>query len=475
MSAVSRLALSHVTLLAALCGSAMAQTATNTAIAGPRNSMLPLTSAGLMLGGAGTGPFAGSSVGGPSASARARDAGIVSAHATSLRLRKTTLSRRAALSSSDLAVARALPMGGVLSRVSAPTAWLDAPSADTAHPGQPGTAQGHTDMSLDQVLGRSDRTLESTETTLPGGIQFTRTRTKRIDTSAPKRLDKALNPADANSVAAQLASATMLQLKLTSGTTLSAGKGGLATRSLGLADSRLAPRLAGVEAIVANPLVALVPEHRFASAATPLTGAWTGRVAMVRSKGCEPSCADVNLAELTHQGRHHAINLSVGTMNEHGSTDADGMPAAADQAPDTHTASLTLSAAWALDEEWLVAAAYSTARTTAQLASGLPTRVTANGYGMGLVKTDTWRAGDRLSLTLQAPLSARSGTLTLDEGAHTKPLRPDAREWTVETRYTAQLSSDSAVTAAAAYKQNPDHDANADSQMAIGVRYNRAF
>lgn len=31
------------------------------------------------------------------------------------------------------------------------------------------------------------------------------------------------------------------------------------------------------------------------------------------------------------------------------------------------------------------------------------------------------------------------------------------------------------MTAAAALRQNPDHDAKADSQMAIGVRYNRSF
>jgi hypothetical protein len=31
------------------------------------------------------------------------------------------------------------------------------------------------------------------------------------------------------------------------------------------------------------------------------------------------------------------------------------------------------------------------------------------------------------------------------------------------------------VSAAAAYKQNPDHDATHASQMAVGVRYQRAL
>src|SRR5260221_14450127 len=96
----------------------------------------------------------------------------------------------------------------------------------------------------------------------------------------------------------------------------------------------------------------------------------------------------------------------------------------------------------------------------------------SNAYGLGLLKTDSWRPGDRLSLMLQAPLSTRAGSLSLDGQPGTQDingtgLHPDAREWTLEPRYPARLSADSAVSAAAAYKQNPDHDATAASQMAV--------
>lgn len=484
---MSRLALPHVTLLAALCGGAAAQTIATPAPAPTDAPARSLTAAELSpseLGmDAGTGrhqPF------GPDAGASPT---MSAAPATTvLRLRKASSARRSTpFTASELAMLRAHPMGGLLSRVSGPAAWLAAPVAETGHTRQPGTAgQASTVMGLDQVLGRSDRALETVDTTLAGGTQFTRTRTRRIDTSALRRQDNVPGPNDPASAAAQLASASMLQLKLSSGTAWSAGRGGLAARGLGLADSRLAPRLTGIESILANPLVALVPENRFVSASTPLTGAWSGRVAVVRGKGCDPTCADINLLELTHQGRRHAVNLSMGAMKEHGAvngqagdTDATGV------APQTRTTGLTLSAAWALDGEWLVAAAYSVARTSAQWSDVTPGRVVSNGYGMGLLKTDTWRAGDRLSLTLHAPLSARSGALVIhgDEvgpgmfanGTHAIPLKPEAREWTAETRYTTRLSADSAVTAAAAYRQNPDHDADATSQMAVGVRYNRSF
>lgn len=373
-------------------------------------------------------------------------------------------------------------MGGLLSRVSAPDTWLKVPTAGDVH----STARDpSTRMSLDQILGRGDRSLETTDTVLPGGMRFSRTKTKRTDTSIIKRAAPLAGLSDTGSVAAQLASASMLQLQLTSGTTMAVGKGGLASRALGLAASTLAPRLIGAEAIVTNPLVALVPEHRFASISTPLARNWTGRLAVVRSRNCDPTCADVTLLELTHQGRHHAINLSAGSMKEQGSVHTHGLSAnTGDTSPQTATLGLALSAAWALDREWLLAAAYSNARTEAQLGAGLPGHVSTNGYGLGLVKTDTWLAGDRLSITLQAPLSARSGTLAYVDGgfaqgaaqsSHLTSLTPQAREWTAETRYTTRLSEDSSVTAAAALRQNPDHDANADSQMAIGVRYNRSF
>ena len=452
----SALPLPCATLLALLCGSAAAQ---STAGASTPSAGIPA----------------------PSAIAMA-----LPVPAGTLRLKRTSSSRRSApLSAADLALSKVMPMGGLLSRVSAPTTWLNVPGSGDpdGRLREPSAA-----MSLDQVLGRNDRTLETTDTVLPGGMRFSRTKTKRTDPSPISRAGSIPQLADNGSVAAQLASATMLQLQLSSGTTLAVGKGGLASRSLGLSASSLAPRLAGVEAVVANPLVALVPEHRFASVSTPLAGAWSGRVALVRSRNCEPTCADVGLLELTHQGRRHAVSLSMASMKEQGSVHASA--GATDQSPTTATTGLTLSAAWALHQEWLVAAAYSNARTTARLGAGLPGHMAANGYGLGVVKTDTWLAGDRLSFTLSAPLSARSGTLAyVDEGlastgmvqgssapeTHLARLTPQAREWIAETRYTTRLSADSTVTAAAALRQNPDHDANADSQMAIGVRYNRSF
>jgi hypothetical protein len=143
-----------------------------------------------------------------------------------------------------------------------------------------------------------------------------RIRVRQADSAVPRPLGT-LYPRVPTAISQQ-ASATMLQLRMSSGTTWSVGRGGLAARNLGLADTRLSARLSGLESVVANPLVALVPDHRFASTATHLGSAWTGRVAWVQGQGCAPICAGAGVVELSHQGRHHTVNLSVASPHEDG-------------------------------------------------------------------------------------------------------------------------------------------------------------
>jgi hypothetical protein len=44
-----------------------------------------------------------------------------------------------------------------------------------------------------------------------------------------------------------------------------------------------------------------------------------------------------------------------------------------------------------------------------------------------------------------------------------------------EVRYVALLSGSSSLTAVAAYRQHPDHDAQAAAQAALGLRYQLTF
>jgi hypothetical protein len=84
-------------------------------------------------------------------------------------------------------------------------------------------------------------------------------------------------------------------------------------------------------------------------------------------------------------------------------------------------------------------------------------------------------------------LRARTGTLTYDVvtgvtdtgepiyGTHTVNLAANAQEWTTEARYSTRLSQTASVSAVAAWRVHPDHDASAPSQLALGVRYSLAF
>jgi hypothetical protein len=336
-----------------------------------------------------------------------------------------------------------------------------------------------TQMSIDSVLGRPNFLVDSSEAVLKNGDRMVSLTTKEtLFVSTP--VFATSNPA----------LATMVSLHLASGHSVIAGDGGLSMMGLGLMDSNIAERVSGAESVLANPLMGFAPNHRFASMTTPLAGGWSARVGLVRSKADDQAHANVNVLELMHQGRDHALNISMGKMAEQGllggySSSAMGL------AQDTRSTGVTFSGAMNITGQWTAAASYSSTRTSAPAASGMllsATSVRADAWGLGLVKANTWRTGDRLSFTLNAPLAAKSGSMTYsvvdsvnpDDGSpvygtRTVNLKPTARELVSEVRYSATLSKSSSITAAAAYRQNPDHDASAPSQVAVGVRYNLSF
>ena len=113
--------------------------------------------------------------------------------------------------------------------------------------------------------------------------------------------------------------------------------------------------------------------------------------------------------------------------------------------------------------------------------------IQADAFGVGLVKADTWRPGDRWSFTLNAPLRANSGTLSysvvtgVDEngvasyGTHVVNLRATAREMLAETRYVTRLSANSTLSAVMSLRHHPDNDASAADQVVVGSRFDLLF
>ena len=198
---------------------------------------------------------------------------------------------------------------------------------------------------------------------------------------------------------------------------------------------------------------------------------------------------DVGLAELTYEHNGKALNLAAGQLNEQGMLGGYSRPILGLN-QGTTTFGMSLSGAWALDQHWALTGAINHTSTAAPTPTGMllaATGVQAQSYGIGLVRGDTWRNGDRLSFAVNAPLRARSGTLTYDVvtgvdnmgapiyGRHLVNLAPTAQEWTMETRYATRVSRHASLSFAAALRVNPDHDGQAPSQLALGLRYSVGF
>jgi len=344
---------------------------------------------------------------------------------------------------------------------------------------------GRSQMTLDSALGRTDRLLDTAEQVLPDGSRFMRLQMRAGSVQAEQarngsRLAGTQAPAQASLVGMQLAS----------GYGFSAGDGGLGGMALGLMGSNLGANLTGADSVLANPLLGFAPQHRFAALSAPLVGGWSSRWATVQSAPVvNAASADVNVLELMHQGRFHAFNISAGQMREQGLLGGYSN-AVAGLAQQTGTFGVTLSGALNLSAQWTLAGAYTTSRTKAPQASGLlvgATDIQADAFGLGLVKADTWRQGDRWSFTLNAPLRASSGTLTysvvtgVDEngvasyGTHAVNLRATAREMLAETRYVTRLSPNSTLSAVMSWRHHPDNDASAADQVVVGTRFDLLF
>jgi hypothetical protein len=351
-----------------------------------------------------------------------------------------------------------------------------------------------TQMTADSLMGRNDRMLDAAERTLPTGARLSTVQSRHSDVRAPLPGLSATQRTDAwNRLPGDTPSA-MFQLHQADGRSLSAGNGGLSSMALGLLGSSTGnttgAQLSGLDALLANPLLGFAPEHRFAALGLPLGRGWSTKVALIRTQPkaleADRARANLNVFELMHQGENHALNLSFGNMTEQGllggySNSAVGL------SQTTGTNGLTLSGALKLDTAWRVAGSYSSAYTAAPVANGLllsATGVRSKGFGIGLLRADTWREGDRLSFMLNAPLRASAGTLNYQvidsvnpgDGSphyamHTVQLRPNTREWVLEARYLLRLSERSTLSAAAALRQHPDHDDTAPKQVALGLRY----
>ena len=346
-----------------------------------------------------------------------------------------------------------------------------------------------TALTVDSVIGRTDRMLDTSEQVLTDGSTLMRLNSHTGTTNQAASTNNVNGSGDAWNYQSTLRQ-SLVSYRSATGQVLSIGDSGLSSMTLGLMGSTWANRLAGLDNILSNPLSNFAPQHRFASVGMPLTNGWQASAATLQSKRHNAASGNINLMEVSHIGAKHAINVSTGDLSETGllggySNTALGLNQA------THSQGITLSGAYLVAPHWALAGAYSQTHTTAPMASGMLTHATAintNAYGVGMIRSDWLKTGDRLSLTAHTPLSAQSGQLTYSvvqsvDGAGTPQfgtqvvqLRPLAREWRTEARYTMPVPNwGGNLSAAISTRSNADNDAEAALQWAMGVRYQLNF
>ena len=333
-------------------------------------------------------------------------------------------------------------------------------------------------MTVDSILGRADRLLDAANQVLGNGARLMRLQPRQTHTPQADPWNH-IKQSDAS----------MVSLQLASGDVVSAGDGGLAGMSLGLMGSRMATRLSGAEGLLGNALLGFAPKHQFATWATPIGHSWTGRVGVARAHADNSAAGDVNVMELTYEDSVKAINISAAQLTEQGMLGGYSQQHLGLN-QQTGSTGVTVSGAWALATHWTLAGAYGITQTSAPAANGMllgGTSVQSQSYGLGLIRSDNWRDDDRLSMTLNAPLRAKAGSLSYSVvtgvneqgepvyGTHLVNLASGAQEWIAETRYATRLTSGATLSVAAAWRINPDNESKAPSQLALGARYNLSF
>jgi subtilisin family serine protease len=125
--------------------------------------------------------------------------------------------------------------------------------------------------------------------------------------------------------------------------------------------------------------------------------------------------------------------------------------------------------------------------TAASLIEGASGSQTA-AWSLGLARKDLWRDGDALGLTLAMPLKTVSGNLhvysavsqsqvdgSLQYASQSASLAPSGTEHALELAYATPLRIGGKLSVLTQVRLQPGHDAEAPTQVGVGLRYVRAL
>lgn len=342
-------------------------------------------------------------------------------------------------------------------------------------------------MTLDGMFEQLDQRMNVTDEILADGTRLT---------MAPATL---MDETDATSA---LPGAFALSMALANGDHVAVGSNGFADRFFGLGAARFDATPSLDAAALTDPLFALVPAHSHLGYDYSLGRGTNLRVGLL-SDGLEnlydpaddqhqTGSSSLWTTELSQQTASRYLSVSVSQLREErgllGSEQDDLFSL---QAPAITTAA-SIQGAWRIAPGLALAGRYTMGYTPAvqagdrSMVADLST-VRTDAFAAGLIKADSWRSGDRLSLTLSQPLRAASGTMRFnvpignDASGEMRyqtrgfELRTSGRELRTELSYVTPTGRDQEFGVVLAHRKQPDHDANAANDTMAGVRWQMRF
>jgi Subtilase family len=344
-------------------------------------------------------------------------------------------------------------------------------------------------LSVDQIFGQADRQLSGAEQSFANGARVLYV----LDTFAHGAgRHPSLMPSE------RVLAGSALTLPLSGGAEIAAGTLGTAPTYFGFGAAEVAP-LSALPTSFSNPLFSFTSGYSHFALGSPQLAGLKIKAGVLTNLGKDPllsqygvsnpsSRANLALVEVSRRIGPGWFALSASQLEEPGALLGSSSGEAFAIAARPTTRALSLQAAWPLTAQTTVIAQYTQAQTEAvnnasvSLVSEV-SRLGSNAYSVGLLSRDTWRTGDRFTLSLAQPLRIFSGAIGFDlpvdvsaqgnliRAQQTVNLRPSGHERLVEMQYSIPLTRQLSAGAVAIYRHQPNHDAAAPAERVLGLRF----
>ncbi len=351
-------------------------------------------------------------------------------------------------------------------------------------------------MSLEQVFDNFDRRQAVTEQLAPDGSSIAATFEQ-----APLATDAEM----AQGAAPQMRlTAFSLVSRRSNGQEYAVGVGGMAASYFGAGGLRLAaPGTISALPALGNPYFSLASSASHAGVSRDVGGIRikfgilkTGLNHAMATRAFDPD--SLSPALMTAQPRMNArvlefsksferTALSFSLMRSKERNPAPGMPRSVTSfGSGAATSSAQLTGVWLLAPKIALAAQASYGRTPGSSGAGLgadSTNIRSNAFALGVVASDRYRRGDRLSLSVSQPIrayygqeAAQLGSGGIDHGdMRLVSLVPTGRELLAEMNYVTPIGKTAYAGWTLSLRRNPNNIAEAPVEKLLGVRYMQQF